>query len=164
VPERAIRRGAHGRPGLYLSAASPLLFFESEVRRMKWFTVPIAVGLALAAAPRAAAQAPQASAMVAFRNELPGTYELRRVRLWVDGALVHEGSGPFNASLSPGKHIVSIAAEYRMQDPLLPYVRGYAIQLRSAEHIQAGHPVVVRAQEWGGVTTPIERRAHIAWR
>ena len=140
MPKRAIRREAYGRRDLYRSAASPLLFFESEVRRMKWFTVPIAVGLALAAAPRAAAQPPQASAAVAFRNELPGTYELRRVRLWVDGALVHEGSGPFNASLLPGPHVVSIAAEYRMQDPLLPYVRGYAIQLRSAEPSERGTP------------------------
>jgi hypothetical protein len=104
---------------------------------------------------------------VAFRNDLPGPYELRRVRLWVDGALLHEGAGPFNASLAPGTHVVSIAAEYRMQDALLPYVRGYEVQLRSAERIRSdasNRVVVARALEWGGVTTPIERRARIAWR
>ena len=133
---------------------------------MRALTVPIALALALAGAPQALAQASQAPATVAFRNDLPGTYELRRVRLWVDGALLHEGSSPFDASLPPGAHVVSIAAEYQMQDTLLPYVRGYRIQLRSAEHIrsQAARTVVARALESGGVTTPIERRARIAWR
>jgi hypothetical protein len=133
---------------------------------MKPFTVPIAVALALAAAAPASAQEPQASAKIAFRNDLPGTYELRRVRLWVDGVLLHEGSRSFDASLAPGTHVVSIAAEYRMRDPLLPYVRGYSIQLRSAERVRSAptRTVIARAQESGGVTTPIERRARIAWR
>jgi hypothetical protein len=133
---------------------------------MKTFTVPLAIALVLGIAPQGAARAPEAASIVAFRNALPGTYELRRVRLWIDGALVHEGSRPFDAPLSPGTHVVSIAAEYRMQDPLLPYVRGYAFQLRSAEHIRSepNRVVVARALESGGVTTPIERRARISWR
>jgi hypothetical protein len=132
---------------------------------MKTLTVPIAIAFALAAAPRAAAQTTYAPATVSFRNDLPGTYELRRVRLWVDGALLRESSRPFDAPLAPGAHVVSIAAEYRMQDPLLPYVGGYALQLRSAEHIRSApaRAVVARALESGGVTTSIERRARITW-
>ena len=133
---------------------------------MKRLSVAIAVALCWAVAPRAAAQPRAMAATVAFRNDLPSTYELRRVRLWVDGMLVREDRRPFDAPLAPGPHVVSIAAEYQMRDPLLPYVRGYVIQLRSAEHLrsEASHVNVARAQESGGVTTPIWRRARIAWR
>ncbi|MGA7119422.1 MAG: hypothetical protein WBY94_04950 [Polyangiaceae bacterium] len=133
---------------------------------MKWLSVAIAIALCWAASPRAAAQPPATAATVAFRNDLPATYELRSVRLWVDGMLIHEDSGPFDAPIAPGTHVVSIAAEYQMRDPLLPYVRGYVIKLRSAEHIRSepAHVIAARAQESGGVTTPIERRARIAWR
>ena len=103
---------------------------------------------------------------VVFRNELPGTYVLRHVRLWADGVLLHEGTVPFAQALPSGKHLVTIAAEFGMQDALLPYVHDISLQIRSAERIGAEPGRVVRARvvEAGGVTTPVERRAQIVWR
>jgi hypothetical protein len=120
----------------------------------------------LTAAPAVSAPAQPPGGAVAFRNDLPATYELRRVRFWVDGALRYEGHGAFAAPVPTGPHVVSIAAEYRMRDPALPYVRGYSIELRSAEHIRSRPARVARARavETGDATTPVERRAHIRWR
>ena len=103
---------------------------------------------------------------VVFRNELPGTYVLRHVRLWVDGVLLHEGAAPFTQALPNGKHLVTIAADFRMQDALLPYVDTISLNLRSAQRIAAEPGRVVRARvvEVGGVTTPVQRRAQIVWR
>lgn len=125
--------------------------------------VACALGV-VTASPRAPAPSP--ATIVAFRNDLPATYELRRVRFWVDGRLRYEGPSPFEAPVATGPHVVSIAAEYRLRDPALPYVRGYSIELRSAERIRSGPARIARARavETGGVTTPVERRAQIRWR
>jgi hypothetical protein len=133
---------------------------------MKGITVRLLLVLAVAAAaPQAAAQTAPRSPTVAFRSELPGTYELRRVRFWVDGVLRYDAAAPFNASLAPGQHVVSVAANYRLHDPIFPYVNAYTIELRSAERIPSdpSRRTLLRAVERGGVTTPIDRRARMVW-
>ena len=134
--------------------------------RLKLCMTLLAVAFA-ALVSDAKAQAPRAPATtVVFRNDLPATYVLRHVRLWVDGVLVVDGAAPFAQPLSHGRHLVSIEADYRMQDALLPYVRKYTLQLRSAERVRSEPVRVVRARavEVGGVTTPVQRRAQIVWR
>jgi len=105
-------------------------------------------------------------ATVSFRNDLPGTYELERVSFWVDGDLRYDGARPVAVAVAPGEHVVSVAAQYRLRDPVFTYVNGYRVVLRSAERVSsaAPHAWVARAVEVGGVTTPIERRAGIVWR
>jgi len=125
--------------------------------------------LALAAttgAPHASLAAQTDTGIVAFRNALPGTYELRRVRLRVDGVVRYEGNGAFDAPLERGRHVLGIEAEYRLFDPVLPYVNGYALELRSAEHVvsQPGRVIVARAVGSRDVTIPVERRARLVWR
>jgi hypothetical protein len=133
---------------------------------MKRITFTLAVVLAgAAAAPRAAADTASRPATVSFRSDLPGTYELRRVRFWVDGVLRYDGTRPFDMSLALGPHVVSVAADYRMHDPLLSYLNAYTIELRSAERIPSGpaRGSLVRAVKTGRVTTPIGRGARIVW-
>jgi hypothetical protein len=105
--------------------------------------------------------------MFAFTNELPRAFELRRVRVWVDGALRHDGAGPFAMPLLQGTHDLSLAAEYQVKDPFFSYMRGYRIALRSAERVEvhlADAVVTASAIPAGGVTTPMARRAQIVWR
>jgi hypothetical protein len=113
------------------------------------------------------AETPRATpTTVVFRNDLPGTYVLRHVRLWVDGVLQHDGAAPFAQALPRGTHLVTVAADFQMQDALLPYVAAFSLKLRSAQRIASEPGRVVRARvvEVGGVTTPVERRAQIVWR
>ena len=114
------------------------------------------------ATPSAAAPPPRSEAStVTFRNEMPRRYRLERVRIAVDGASVE---GPA-AVMSPGAHVVSVAAEYRLNDPF-PYMKDYLFQVRSAQRVESepGRGVVARAVEVGGVTRPIEQRIRIFWR
>jgi hypothetical protein len=122
-------------------------------------------GCTFAAATTAIAQ-PRPATSVSFRNDLPGSYQLERVSLWVDGALRYDGARPFAAGLPPGEHVVSVVAQYRLSDPVFTYVNGYRVTLRAAERVNSAQPHawVARAVEVGGVTTPIERRAGIVWR
>jgi hypothetical protein len=135
---------------------------------MKRMSIWLGVALALAPVSPAVAQpAPNATTVVQFRNDLPGSFELERVRLWVDGAVRTDTAGPFVATLDPGDHLLSLTAEYRLRDPLLPYVRSYRTVLRSEDHVPAATAnrlIRARAVEVGGVTTPVERRAQILWR
>jgi hypothetical protein len=138
---------------------------------MKASTVLLGVLLAVAAAPTVEVQAQAqtrtpATTTVAFRNDLPSSYRLERVRLFVDGRLRYDSPTPFNAALAPGDHVVSVVADYRMHDPVLTYYGGYRVQLHSAERVRSAspHALVARAVERGGVTTPFERRAQIVWR
>jgi hypothetical protein len=131
---------------------------------MRTQTASLAFLLVLASAAPSPAQTHAARTTVAFRNELPGTYELQRVRFWIDGALRQEGSAPFQISLAPGRHVVSVVADYRMRDPVLSYVNRFSFELRSAEHVVSEPAeVTARAVEAGGVTTPVDRRARILW-
>jgi hypothetical protein len=128
----------------------------------------LGVALVLSAASPAWAQPPSAAAptTISFRNDLPGTYELRRVRLWVDGELRYDGPRPFRLPVAAGEHVVAVVADYRMNDPVFTYVRGYTIAVQSARRVDSTPPRawVARAVEIGGVTTPVERRAAILWR
>ena len=112
-----------------------------------------------------ASAAPPAT-RVELRNELPDTYQLRRVRLWIDGAPRYDGAAPFAQALPPGDHVVAVAAEYQLRDPWFSYMRGYRIRVESAERVRAGTPrlIVARVVQAGGVTTPVERNAQIVWR
>lgn len=69
--------------------------------------------------------------------------------------------------LDPGGHLIAIAADYRMTDPVFSYVHGYQIEVRATRYVPGtgdGRAVVARAIESGGVTTPFDRRARIVWR
>jgi hypothetical protein len=123
---------------------------------------PIVLILAalVAGAPALAAS----PAHVAFRNELPGTYRLERVRFWVDGELRYDGAAPFEAPLAPGPHVVSVSADYRLHDALLPYVDGYRVELHSADDLAEGRAARALAVEAGDATTPLDKRARIVWR
>jgi hypothetical protein len=132
--------------------------------RTALLSVALAGGAATTAAP-VAAQLSSATT-VSFRNDLPGTYQLEHVSLWVDGALRYDGARPFDTGLPPGDHVVSVVAQYRLEDPVFTYVRGYRVTLRAAQRVSSDrpHPWVARAVQVGGVTTPVERRANIVWR
>ncbi len=130
------------------------------------FSVALTCG---AARPAMAQMSPPglSAGTVQFRNDLPGSFRLQRVRFWVDGARRYDGVGPFEARLADGAHVVSITAEYRLYDPVFAYMSGYRVVLRSAERVIASNraPVIVAdAIDAGSVTTPVERRAQIAWR
>jgi len=108
-----------------------------------------------------------AATMVAFEDSLPAPYRLQRVRIWVDGALRYDGRPPMGVPLATGDHVVAVAADYRMSDPVFSYVRGYQIEVRAARHVPGsgdGRVVVARAIASGGVTTPFDKRARIVWR
>lgn len=114
-------------------------------------------------APTVRAQAAQP--VVSFRNELPGSFRLERVRVWVDGTLSYDQARTFELQLAPGAHVVALEADYRMHDPVFTYLDGYRLALRSQHTVPANTiRVVARAVESGGVTTPIERREQIIWR
>jgi hypothetical protein len=132
----------------------------------------LGIALAMIAAPAAAqptapAVQAQPQTAVAFRNQLPGSFRLNRVRLWVDGALRYDAPRPGSVTLLPGQHVVAVSAEYRLSDPVFTYMSGYRVEVHSAERVSAptaSRSVVARAVEAGGVTTPIGRRAQIVWR
>jgi hypothetical protein len=111
--------------------------------------------------------APATPTLFTFESDLRPPYRLRRVRVWVDGALRYDGPGPLGLPLARGDHLISVFADYQMSDPVFSYVRAYRIELRADELVAGrddGRVVVARAVESGGVTTPIERRAKIVWR
>lgn len=102
-----------------------------------------------------------------FESRLRNPYRLRRVRVWVDGALRYDGQGPLGIAVARGDHLVSVSAEYQMSDPVFSYVSAYRIEIRADEVVTGrddGRVVIARAIESGDVTTPIERRARIVWR
>ncbi len=130
----------------------------------------IVTAAALAAvAPAARAQTTQAapaSTVVTFRNELPSSYRLTRVRLVVDGAIRHDGRNLDTAILPPGGHVVEVIADYRMHNSVFSYMDRYGIEVRSAHVVRPGRHATrldARAIPHGGATTPIERSAVIAW-
>jgi hypothetical protein len=135
--------------------------------RLSVFVVASALAAATSSSPAAAQPyARPAPASVAFRNQLPGTYHLERVRILVDGAVRYEGQRPPAwTSITPGAHLVSVIADYRMHDPLLSYARDYTFRVQSAQRVRAapGRVVVARAVEVGGVTRPVGQRIHIVW-
>ena len=126
--------------------------------------VTAAVLAALAPSARAqTTQAAPASTIVTFRNELPSSYRLTRVRLVVDGAIRYDGPRFDTAALPPGGHVVEVIADYRMHSSVLAYLDRYGIEVRSAHVVRRATRLDARAVPHGGATTPIDRSAVIAW-
>ncbi len=104
---------------------------------------------------------------VVFRNTLPGTYRLVKVRLLVDGIVKLDQAIAFDYRLPPGDHSVDVEATFRLNDPLFTYMRDYAVELRSMNIVvrKQSRPVTVvaTARERGNATTPLTKRAVIHW-
>jgi hypothetical protein len=108
-----------------------------------------------------------APARIAFENRLPATYQLERVRMLVDGAMFLDRRTPGGAEVGPGEHVVEVVADYRLNDPVFTYMRDYRVELRSTQIVPASPAptaFVATARPAGGVTTPMARRAALAWR
>jgi hypothetical protein len=122
-------------------------------------SIPLAVVLSTAASAAVAAQP-----MVSFRNDMPGSFRLERVEVWIDGALRYDGTRPVDAALPPGPHVVKVEADYRLHNPVLTYLDGVHVRLEASHSVAPGAGTVAHAVETGSVTTPIDRRAKILWR
>ena len=110
------------------------------------------------------AAAPRQETVLAFHNELPSKYRLTRMCLVVDGTLRYDGPGFGLAYIPPGQHVVELVADYQMHGRVLTYLDGYHVEVRSAHMVRpTRHVVDARAVRHGGVTTPLERSAAIAW-
>jgi hypothetical protein len=117
-------------------------------------------------APAARAQTSEAppSTVVTFRNELPKSYRLTRVRLVVDGAVRYDGANLDAAYIPLGNHVVEVIADYRMHNAVFSYLDRMGIQVRSAHVVHAvNRRVNARAVRHGGATTPLQRSAVISW-
>jgi hypothetical protein len=115
------------------------------------------------AAPLAPASAP---ASVLFDNRLPGNYQLERVRMSIDGVPSYSAPSVGTMQVPPGDHLVEVIADYRLRDPVFSYVDGYHIELRTTRVVPASSTpssFVAAAMPSGGVTTPFEKRAALAW-
>ena len=123
---------------------------------------PITTTSAAAPAPAPAA----APASVLFDNRLPGDYRLERVRMSVDGVLSYDAPSVGAMRLPPGDHLIEVIADYRLHDPVFSYVDGYRVELRTTGVVPASNSsssFVAVAVPSGGVTTPVEKRATLAW-
>jgi len=117
------------------------------------------------AAPALAAPA-AAAASVLFDNRLPGGYRLERVRMSVDGVLSYDAPSVGAMRVPPGDHVIEVTADYRLHDPFFSYLDGYRVELRTTEAVPASNSpssFVAAAVPSGGVTTPLEKRATLAW-
>jgi hypothetical protein len=118
-----------------------------------------------AAVPRA--EPALAHSRVAFESHLSGDYKLERLRMLVDGVTAYDARAPGDVELAPGDHVVEVIADYRLNDPLFTYVDDYRVELRSTEVVPASRAAsafVATARPTGGVTTPMNKRAALAWR
>ena len=118
-----------------------------------------------AAAPTPPAPA-AATASVLFDNRLPDGYRLERVRMSVDGVLSYDAPSVGAMPVPPGNHLVEVIADYRLHDPVFSYVDGYRIELRTTGVVPASNSsssFVAVAVPSGGATTPVEKRATLAW-
>jgi osmotically-inducible protein OsmY len=73
---------------------------------------------------------------VTFVNRLPVGYELRRVRIFVDGHPVHDAARPGTIAVSPGDHDVHVIADYHMPGNALRF--GREVELGSDGTIGGG--------------------------
>ncbi len=127
-------------------------------------TEPITATSAAAPAPRAPAAA---SARVLFDNRLPDVYRLERVRMSVDGVPSYDAPSVGAMRVPPGNHLIEVIADYRLHDPVFSYVDGYRMELGTTGVVPASNAsssFVAVAVPSGGVTTPVEKRATLAWR
>ena len=121
-------------------------------------------------ATSAAAPAPPppaaATASVLFDNRLPDEYQVERVRMSVDGVLSYDGPSVGAMRVPPGNHLIEVIADYRLHDPVFTYVDGYRMELRTTGTVPASNSsssFVAVAVPSGGATTPVEKRATLAW-
>ena len=108
-----------------------------------------------------------APARIAFENRLPASYRLERVRMIVDGAVSFDARTPGSLQVGPGDHVVEVVTNYRLRDPVFTYVNDHLVELRSTEIVPASPAstaFVATAHPSGGVTTPMSKRAELAWR
>lgn len=137
---------------------------------MKLHLFAAAAALALLAPRASLADPPQARSgetMLTFQNDLPKKYRLTHMRLVVDGTVRYDGPAFGTAFIPPGGHVVELVADYQMHSPVLTYMDGYAVQVRSAHVVRPGprHPsrVAAVAVRNGGATTPLDKSAIIDW-
>ncbi len=124
---------------------------------------PVMATSAAAPAPPAPAAA---TANVLFDNRLPDGYRLERLRMSVDGVLSYDAPSVGAMRVPPGHHLVEVIADYRLHDPVFTYVDGYRMQLRTTGVVPASNAsssFVAVAMPSGGVTTPVDKRATLAW-
>jgi hypothetical protein len=130
-------------------------------------TPPEEIGTGVTTTSATVPAAALAPTRVVFENRLPSAYELERARVLVDGAVVYDARTPGSVSIAPGAHDVQVIASFRLNDPVFTYVRDYRIEVQSAQRVPASAAplaVVATARSTGGVTTPMNERAGLAWR
>jgi len=174
TPARASRgRVAHAAPpkpnrALNDAIAGAITHEERNATPPESAPEEIGTNVTTTSATMPAAPAPSlAPARVIFENRLPSGYDLERVRMLVDGAVAYDARTPGSVWIAPGPHAVQVIASYRLNDPLLTYVRDYRINMQSTEQVPASATslaVVATARPKGGVTAPIGERAGVAWR
>lgn len=103
--------------------------------------------------------------VLTFHNQLPKKFRLTHMRLVVDGTVRYDGPAFGTAYLAPGRHVVELVADYRMHNPVLTYLDGYRVQVRSAHVVEPRRSgrVAAVALPNGGATTPLDRSAVIDW-
>jgi hypothetical protein len=127
---------------------------------------PVAPIMATSAAAPAPPAPTAATASVLFDNRLPDGYRLERVRMSVDGVLSYDAPSVGAMRVPPGDHLIEVIADYRLHDPIFSYVDGYRVELRTTGVVAASNAsssFVAVAVPSGSVTTPIEKRATLAW-
>jgi hypothetical protein len=112
-----------------------------------------------------AQQAPDT--VLTFTNGLDRNYRLTRVRVVVDGETLYDAANPNAVTrLPPGRHVVELIADYHMHSPVFTYLDHVGIEVRSAHIVRptaVGRRVDARVVRTGDATTPVDRRAAIAW-
>jgi hypothetical protein len=127
---------------------------------------PAAPIMTTSAAGPAPAAPVAATASVLFDNRLPDNYRLERVRMSVDGVLSYDAPSVGAMRVPSGDHLIEVIADYRLHDPVFSYVDGYRVELRTTGVVAASNAsssFVAVAVPSGGVTTPVEKRATLAW-
>ena len=137
-------------------------------------TVPDAPPAAPAvAAP--AAPAPTAFATVSFRNDVGKGFRLVEAEFAMDGEklpVVLTSAEPgksyviVSGAMKPGQHVVSARLTYRGDGGVFSYMKGYKLNVRSVQVLNApadrAASFTVVGRETKGITVPIEKRLVIS--
>jgi hypothetical protein len=119
-----------------------------------------------------------AKAIIAFHNEMGGSFWLTRATFLLDGGAIlnkvdEDGSLAerdvielFNGPVMPGEHTLSVVLQYRGNGfGIFSYLKGYSFKVRSSRTFSVSEgkaiDVNVVSFEQGGVTTPLEERPAI---
>ncbi len=122
-------------------------------------------GATVARAPGASASSGQED--LAFVNRLPPGYDLRRVRMTVDGLVVYDGLGGERVSIARGDHVVGVVVDFAARESLFSSREDIHVEARSTHTLSGAggvSTVAITAADRGDVTLPIERRVAIQWR